>query len=175
MDTFYTVLEDAEYRQIWDRIDSELQFQPSIRVNQLPFRLSAPYLILDLAQAAEDQVDKLFSEVPQAFAKCLGAGPWMYALDWQHSGFRYDPRLPVTEHDHWVEDERHGGFLGGRYNAYFPDLYPVGDFYFLVLRDLEWGWLGHPWRREIWLFGTPLIDALSPKLEELGFPVKERI
>ena len=77
--------------------------------------------------------------------------------------------MPITEHSHWVEDE---SYVGGGYDAYFPDFYPDGDYYFFVQRDLKWGYLGHPWRREIWLFGAPLIGALSPKLEELGFPVK---
>ena len=123
------------------RINAELQFQPSIRVNTLPFRLSEPYLVLDLACAAQEQVEKLLAEVPGALAACLGEDDWIYALDWQHSGFRYDPRRPVTEHDHWVEDERYGGIFGGRYNAYFPEFYPDGDYYFFVQRDLNGaGW-----------------------------------
>ena len=108
----------------------------------------------------------------RALVDCLGEDEWIYALDWQHSGFRYDPRRPVTEHDHWVEDARYGGVLGGGYNAYFPEFYPDGDYYFFVQRDLKWGYLGHPWRREIWLFGAPLVERLSPELEALGFPVK---
>ena len=172
MDTFYSILGEEESKQIWDRIYVELQFQPSVRVNTLPFQLSAPYLVLDLARAAQEQVEKLLTEVPSALAACLGEDEWMYALDWHHSYFRYDPRRPVTEHDHWVEDERYGGVLGGGYNAYFPEFYPDGDYYFFVQRDLKWGYLGHPWRREIWLFGAPLVEQLSPELEALGFPVK---
>ena len=167
METFYTILEEPEVRAIWDRIYEGLAFEPSIRKHVLPFQISAPYLVLDLACASAEQLDQLFAEVPQAFSRCLGEDGWMYALDWQHSGFRYDPRLPVTEHTHWVEDEHLG-----RYNAYVPDLYPDGDYYFFVQRDLKWGWLGHPWRQEIWIFGDPLLDALSPTLERLGFPVK---
>ena len=169
MDTFYSILGEEESKQIWDRIYVELQFQPSVRVNTLPFQLSAPYLVLDLARAAQEQVEKLLTEVPSALAACLGEDEWMYALDWHHSYFRYDPRLPVTEHSHWVEDER---YMGGGYDAWFPDFYPDGDYYFFVQRDLKWGWLGHPWRREIWLFGAPLVERLSLELEALGFPVK---
>ena len=173
METFFSILEDEEYNQIWDRIDNELQFQPSIRSSQPPFRLSAPWVVHDLAYYPVDwQYEDFAAAVVQALVACLGEDDWIYALDWHHSYFRYDPRLPITEHSHWVEDER---YMGGGYAAYFPDFYPDGDYYFFVQRDLKWGWLGHPWRREIWLFGAPLIDALSPKLEELGFPVKERI
>ena len=170
MDTFYSILDEEESKQIWDRINAELRFQPSVRVDQLPFQLSEPYLVLDLTYATQEQVEKLLAEVPGALAACLGEDDWIYALDWHHSYFRYDPRLPITEHSHWVEDE---SYMGGGYDAWFPDFYPDGDYYFFVQRDLKWGWLGHPWRREIWLFGAPLIGALSPKLEELGFPVKD--
>ena len=123
------------------RINAELQFQPSIRVNTLPFRLSEPYLVLDLACAAQEQVEKLLAEVPGALAACLGEDDWIYALDWHHSYFRYDPRLPITEHGHWVEDER---YMGGGYDAWFPDFYPDGDYYFFVQRDLRWGLAGPP-------------------------------
>ncbi|MCI9155998.1 MAG: DUF2716 domain-containing protein [Lawsonibacter sp.] len=169
MDTFYSILDEEESKQIWERIYTELHFQPSVRSGVLPFQLSEPYLVLDLACASEDQIDRLFAQVPEAFSQCLGEDNWIYALDWHHSYFRYDPRLPITEHSHWVEDER---YMGGGYDAWFPDFYPDGDYYFFVQRDLKWGWLGHPWRREIWIFGDPLLDALSPTLEELGFPVK---
>ena len=169
MDTYYSILGEEESKQIWDRINAELQFQPSIRVNTLPFRLSEPYLVLDLACAAQGQVEKLLAEVPGALAACLGEDDWIYALDWHHSYFRYDPRQPITGHSFWVEDRR---YSGGGYNAYFPDFYPDGDYYFFVQRELNWGWLGHPWRREIWLYGEPLVSLLSPRLEALGFPAK---
>lgn len=171
MDTFYSILGDEECRQIWDRINTELQFQPSIQVSQAPFRLPEPWVVHDLTYFPVDQRYEDFSAaVVQALADCLGEDDWIYALDWHHSCFRYDPRRPVSKHVQWVEDARYNG---GGYNAYFPDFYPDGDYYFFVQRDLNWGYLGHPWRRELWLFGAPLIEALSSRLEALGFPTKD--
>ena len=60
MDTFYTILEEPEVRAIWERIYEELAFEPSIRKHVPPFQLSAPYLILDLDYASEEQLDGLF-------------------------------------------------------------------------------------------------------------------
>lgn len=171
MDTFYSILGDEECRQIWDRINTELQFQPSIRVSQAPFRLPEPWVVHDLTYFPVDQRYEDFSAaVVQALADCLGEDDWIYALDWHHSCFRYDPWRPISKHVQWVEDTRYNG---GGYNAYFPDFYPDGDYYFFVQRDLNWGYLGHPWRRELWLFGAPLIEALSSRLEALGFPTKD--
>lgn len=171
MDTFYSILGEKEYNQIWDRIDNELQFYPSVRGDKRPFRLPEPWVVHDLVcYPVEQQYKDFEAAAVRALADCLGEDSWIYALDWHHSGFRYDPRLPVTEHDHWVEDERLG-----RYNAYFPDFYPDGDYYFFVQRDLKWGYLGHPWRREIWLYGAPLVERLSPELAAVGFPVKNSL
>ena len=72
MDTFYSILDEEESKQIWDRINAELQFQPSIQVDQLPFQLSEPYLVLDLTYATQEQVEKLLAEVPGALAASVG-------------------------------------------------------------------------------------------------------
>ena len=42
MATFYSILVDEECSQIWDRIDTELQFQPSVRVSQVPSGFPRP-------------------------------------------------------------------------------------------------------------------------------------
>jgi len=170
MDTGITLLEKEEYSQIWDRVYTELHFQPSVYEN-VPFQVPAPWAVHGLLfEPTGEQGERFEETVRQALVDCLGEDPWLYALDWQHSGFRYDPRVPVAEHDNWVENGRIPGWCC---NAYFPDFYPDGDYYFFLQRDLKWGYLGHPWRRELWLFGAPLVEALSPKLEALGFPLKK--
>lgn len=170
MDVCFSILGEEEYNQIWDRIEEELYFQPSIHVNKPPFQLPAPWVIHNLTcYPIEEQGERFEDTVRQALIDCLGDDPWCYALDWQHSGFHYDPRQPQEGYSLWAEDARYNG---GGYNACFPDFYPDGDYYFFIQRDLNWGYLGHPWRRELWLFGAPLIEALSPKLEALGFPRK---
>ena len=170
MDVCFSLLNDEEYGQIWDKFYKELQFVPSVQRYITPFRVPAPWVIHDISCSLADENGERFEDaVRQALADCLGEDDWLYALDWQHSCFRYDPRQPQEGYGVRVEDER---YWGGGYDACFPDFFPDGDYYFFVQRDLKWGYLGHPWRRELWLFGAPLIEALSPKLEELGFPIK---
>ena len=172
MNVCFSLLDEEENDRIWDRVMEELRFQPSIRVEQPPFQLPVPWVVHGLAYYPVDAQGKEFEDtVCQALITSLGDDPWCYALDWHHEGYRYDPRRPLEVRSFWVEDARyqHGG-----YNAYFPGPYPDGDYHFYLQRDLNWGYLGHPWRRELWLFGAPLIDALSAPLETLGFPVKEK-
>lgn len=170
MEGFIQLLEEPEERAIWDRVYEELQFRPSVREKGPPFRLPEPWAVHRLPYFPIDEQYEVFeAAVREAFSASLGEDDWIYALDWNHSGFRYDPRQPITGRSFWVEDRR---YSGGGYNAYFPDFYPDGDYYFFVQRELNWGWLGHPWRREIWLYGEPLVSLLSPRLEALGFPAK---
>ena len=47
---------------------------------------------------------------------------------------------------------------------YFPSYYPNGDFYFFIAADWSFGLLGHPWRRELYLWG----DELTARIERLA-------
>ena len=77
----------------------------------------------------------------------------MYALDWQHSGFRYNPRIATLKRSMFIHDER---YENGGYNAFFPGFYPDGDYYFFISKDFLWGYLTHPWLRKAWIFGKQL-------------------
>ena len=170
MEGFIQLLEEPEERAIWDRVYEELQFRPSVRENGPAFQVPEPWVVHGLPYfPIDEQYEAFEAAARETLAASLGEDDWIYALDWHHSYFRYDPRLPITEHSHWVEDE---SYMGRGYDAWFPDFYPDGDYYFFVQRELNWGWLGHPWRREIWLYGEPLVSLLSPRLEALGFPAK---
>ena len=169
MDTFYSILDEEESKQIWDRINAELRFQPSVRVNQLPFQLSAPYLVLDLTYATQEQVEKLLAEVPGALAACLGEDvgftPWTGIT-------ATSATTPACPSPNTATGWRTRATWAGATTPISRTSTPMAITTFFVQRDLKWGWLGHPWRREIWIFGAPLLHALSPRLEELGFPVK---
>lgn len=45
--------------------------------------------------------------------------------------------------------------------SYFPDFYPDGDYYFFIDTEFENGYLSHPWRQEVWIFGITLIDEIK--------------
>lgn len=96
-----------------------------------------------------------------------------YALDWQHSAFKFSPNNIQEQADIWVNDER---YLGGGYNAYFPSFYPDGDYYFFIDEKLENGYLGHPWRQEVWVFGSVLQNEIEEIYAELGWKlIKENV
>ena len=43
------------------------------------------------------------------------------------------------------------------------------DYYFFIEENFEFGYLGHPWRQEIWIFGRDLIKEIEQVYLELGW------
>lgn len=74
-------------------------------------------------------------------------GQTVYALDWQHQGYIFDP---------------HG-------DARPPCVGPVpnGDYYTFVEKEFRYLWFGHPWEWTVCLYGKPLLDALRKHPMEL--------
>lgn len=50
----------------------------------------------------------------------------------------------------------------------FPTYYPNGDYRFFIACDFSCGILGHPWRKELWVFGEKLIEEFRKKKNKLN-------
>jgi len=102
------------------------------------------------------------------FVQCMGDDGFMYVLDYQHTCFRYNPRLE-DHHTYpvFIEDTRFGE-VGG-YNVYFPKFYPNGDYYFFLAADFRWGYLTHPWLQRAWVFGRRLRQLFREHADDFGF------
>ncbi|MBQ7776429.1 MAG: DUF2716 domain-containing protein [Lachnospiraceae bacterium] len=152
----------------WDRVYNELGFQPGMQQSQ-PFHMKHNYVVFDIKNMTENQRDIMDELVKRAFINCTKAGELMYALDWQHSSFLYNPRMESEQKSFFKEDVR---YHGGGYNAYFPSFYPDGDYYFFIDENFRFGYLGHPWRQEVWIFGDALIREFEGIYEKLGWRKK---
>lgn len=131
MDYIYELLTEEEYDYIWNYIYKNLNFNPSVKKSVVPFEINKHHTIYDISRVKDDEIDNLEVLIPQAFLSCIQKNEFIYALDWQHSGFKYNPRKKLPRDNEkilWVEDSR---YFGGGYNAYFPSFYPDGDYYFL--------------------------------------------
>ena len=159
--------ETNEYNLIWDKVYSVLGFTPSCEYRghslnvPLPFAINVPYVVyaIDFMVDDSDQMDELIRD---CLIKCADNEEW-YALDWQHSAFRFNPKNIEEMKSIWVEDNK---YPGGGYDAYFPSFYPDGDYYFFIDSKFENGYLGHPWRQEVWIFGMSLINEIK-KIEDV--------
>lgn len=128
----------------------------------MAFEFSIPYEVYDLDIQSLNNVQ--FDEVIKSILmRCMNEDEYIYALDWKHTGFRYNPKseLPMQKCVH-IEDA-----FGG-YNVYFPDFYPDGDYYFFIAKDFRWGYLTHPWQRRCWVFGSIIMEEFEKHKRELN-------
>lgn len=111
--------------------------------------------------------DSMDDVIRNIFIECTSEDEYMYALDWQHSNYKFRPRNKNEQQFFDVIDDSR---VGGRYTAYyFPEYYPDGDYYFFIASDFGFEYLGHPWQKKIWIFGKELIKAFETVSTEIGF------
>lgn len=183
------LITDEQDKLIWDKIYAELMFKPNGRdrghsfEGQLPFEIKKPHIVYAIDDLTVDQIDAMNVKVKECFAETVREGERLYALDWQHSSFVFDPNAEPSGDPPWLGDGNTTGFpeppvcqfihderyLNGGYNAYYPTFFPDGDYHFFIEENLEYGLLGHPWRLEIWVFGERLISNIEKITGSLGW------
>ena len=164
------LLKDKQYKAVWDRVDKELKFFPNCSDRNSgalfpPFVINKNYVVYGI-ENTNDDISQMNSLITNAFIKCTNPGERIFALDWQHSAFLYDPRNADEQQSVFVSDEK---YMGGGYNAYFPGYYPDGDYYFFIAEDFRFGYLTHPWRKEAWVFGDELIEEFERFYKSIGW------
>ena len=157
-----------EYDLIWDKVYETLKFTPSMDKSIVPFEIEEEYAIysFDFDEITEKQIDMMKEVIENIFANMSKDDTKMYALDWQHSAFLYNPKNPEEQKSFWKEDDR---YMGGGYNAYFPSFFSDGDYYFFIDEKFRFGYLGHPWRQEVWVWGEELITKMDEIYSIIGF------
>ncbi len=157
------------YNIVWNMVYEQLGFNPSVLKNVVPFEIAAEKAIYGIEDMSEAQIDEMGDLIWDIFVKVTLPGERMFALDWHHSAFLYNPRDLMEQKDVWVED---GHSLGGGYMAYFPPFFPDGDYYFFIDEKFRFGYLGHPWRQEVWIFGDLLLPEFEKVYAKLGWRQK---
>lgn len=157
---------------IYNFINNELRFYPSSN-NEflLPFSINRPFVVYDVSQITDEQADLLYELAPTALANCLPNGYQLYAIDWFHNFILYDPRNP----ENMQSNEPATPQFNKDGIAYFNGFYPDGDYYFFLDKYGAFGYLSHPWRKEVWIYGEPLIKEFEKIYKQIGFIPKASI
>lgn len=157
---------------IYDFIKNELRFYPSCNDNFfLPFSINRPFVVYDISQITDEQADLLYELAPTALANCLPNGYQLYAIDWFHNFILYDPRNP----ENMQSNEPATPQFNKDGIAYFNGFYPDGDYFFFLDKYGAFGYLSHPWREEVWIYGEPLIKEFEKIYKQIGFIPKASI
>lgn len=161
-----------KYDLICKKVYEKLKFKPSSEYRghsmkvPLPFQISSNYIVYGIDQMTDEQIDLSDEIIRNVFVSVTNEGQRLYALDWFHSFFIFNPRNKEEQKSIWIENKKHPN---GGYHAYFPGFLPDGDYHFFIDEFFEFGYLGHPWREEIWVFGEKLIERIEEVYQTLGW------
>lgn len=155
------VLSDQESKEIWREVYSKFQFTPSIDISITPFQIDMPHKVFALKKHWSEEQEKIVR------GALIRAGiSEAYALDWQHSDFLFSTAEEIPYGLSWYDSEN-------GYQIYYPSFYPNGDYHFFMDCNMSEGFLGHPWRKEIWVFGEKTISAFEAVRDELDLGESE--
>ncbi|MEV8311115.1 DUF2716 domain-containing protein [Streptomyces flavidovirens] len=155
-------LSEAEYRRVWDRFYKVFNFQPSMSSLKWP-AIKEPVASVTWSLYALDddpgyeRLDRLVAVVEQGLSSRVGPAGRLFALDWQHTSYRFAPQE-----------------VGGPGQPAWPlSPYPDGDYFIFLAEDFRFGSFCHPWEESLCLFGEELLDAASTEVDRvLGPPIR---
>lgn len=150
------ILDEKLYDEIWNRIEKEYNFYPSEykKINTFEFNIENICYQLNSYWSAEQEkiVNDIFKKI---------SNDDLYALDWNHEFFEYNPNENIELGYHYHDNDRD-------VEVYFPSYYPDGDFHMFLSKDWSYGIFGHPWRNEIYVFGKKIINEFENREKELN-------
>ena len=126
------LLNEQDTKALEERIKTELRFRPDAKYRghsllwwRRPVRLPKPWAVYALDGSSQEQIEQTALAVKACYMSATVRDERIYALDWQHSAFLFDP---------WKEDPKSVRLEdeAGEYWAEFPLSYPEGDYVFFL-------------------------------------------
>ncbi len=149
----FQVLSNEEYNIVWDKFYTEFSFKPSINIwpsiqtNKRQLKLNISKIF---GETFSEEKWNRFNELGElVLIEIVEPNGRIYALDWQHECFDFDPRKGLWEKD---------------INS--PPLIPDGDYYIFLNKDFSNVWFGHPWEMSVTLIGDKIVRKGIELLEE---------
>lgn len=150
------ILDQRLYNEIWNKIHNDFGFFPASFIKQTK-KSKIDYRVyrLNIRRCWNEKEEKLVNNI----FKQMSIDD-IYALNWQHDCFEFNPKEEIPLYYHYYDKDRDC-------NVYFPSYYPDGDYHFFISKDWSYGLLSHPWKREIYVFGNEFIKKFEDKINEL--------
>ena len=150
------ITDEKLYKQIWDRIFEVYSFYPSVNSHKQWLKPEGEYKKFKLKNVWDENQEAIINKI-----LCDVIDEELYALDWQHDCFMFNPNEEIQRVYEFYDSERNC-------NVFFPEYYPNGDYHFFISKDWTFGLYGHPWRKEIIVVGHDLIEAIQDNCVKLG-------
>lgn len=145
-----------EYQKIWDILFSDWAFAPSVDSGKTWLRPKGLFRTYHLLEKWDETQEALVNRILREVV-----AEELYALDWQHDCFTFDPNENIPAGYSYFDKERNC-------SVFFPEYYPDGDYHFFASKDWKYGLYGHPWRKELIVVGEELILAIEKNRKALG-------
>ena len=160
------MLSEKDEKRFYDFLENNLRFYPTPYADSpfLPFSINRPFVVYDISEMNDEQFKQLYELAPTALQNCLQPGHQLYWCDWNHSLVLYDPRNPEGYQSEYEVTPS----FNSKGVAYFGGFYPEGDYYFYIDKYGAFGYLAHPWREEVWIFGNELIREFELIQDKIG-------
>jgi hypothetical protein len=141
-----------QYNSLWDFVYDKLLFEPYAKPHCI-VTLPQPYKWFDTSKFMEagysDNLYNELHEITQLWFQTICDGKRMYALDWQHQCYTFDPYLPFE--------------TGQLYDKWPIPVFPNGDYYFFLTHDLKNGIFCDGLHFELAIWGEKIINAQKLK------------
>jgi hypothetical protein len=148
--------ENTWYEKFWSFADDKLAFNPYNKNQEYIITPPPPCKSFDISSFyREDYSQELCDDLELCMIewfKIISKGKRMYALNWQHDTYSFDPYLP---------------FERDKFNDWLAPAFPNGDLLCFLNDDLTDGVFGDGWNHRIILWGDNLIKAfekIKPKM-----------
>lgn len=146
-----------KYDDIWNKICGDFHFNPVYKdCPESWILLPMPHKKYYLNSVFTEEQEKIINSI-----FCRVNPKDMYALDWKHDCFIYNPCEKISLYYWFYDTERDC-------NVYFPSYYPDGDYHFFASLDWSMGLYGHPWKSEIIVVGERLIQEFDEAQDMLN-------
>ena len=141
----WRIIDTNEYNLVWDKFYKLFKFKPS--VTEFPAVVSTlPQIKFDISKLYTNNkfiLNELEQMALTLFINISKPSERLYALDWQHECYDFDPRLEMerNQFDEWI-----------------VPIFPNGDYYIFLTKDFKNLWFGHPWEMTITLIGSEITN-----------------
>ncbi len=145
-------LSEREYKTVWRQFKKKFNFRPSVYKKDWPgIEEPVPSITYDISQIIKlsdkfSLIEDLAKKMVKAFQSITDEGKWIYALDWQHASFKFNPNLSF--------DKQSGQ------GVWLIPIYPDGDYYIFLSETQKNGVFGHPWEKTMCIFGDKLVKVI---------------
>lgn len=148
----------------WSAFEAAFGFRPSVNSAEWPaIREPIPSVTIDLSPIFDNEGPTFASGAScvdavalHAFVQLLGSDDRLLVLDWQHPCYLFSPHRQALDSEPWE-----------------VTVFPNGDYYIFLAKDMTAGVFGHPWEQTLCIWGSDLIPLLADPLAII-LPVARR-